>query len=52
MNHSQIFEQNDLIRQRNQLMPKAVKLREFWKSELKKVCRQLDNYKPIKPLQK
>lgn len=52
MNHSQIFEQDDLIRQRKQLMPEAIKLQKFWQIQLKKVCRQLDKYKPLKPIQK
>lgn len=52
MTPSQIYSDNDLIRQRKQFMPQAIKLQKFWQSQLKKVCRQLDNYKPVKPLQK
>lgn len=52
MNHSQIFNDNELVRQRINLMPNVIKLKTFWAKELKKVSRNLDNYKPLKPLQK
>lgn len=47
-----IYNDNDLARQRTLLMPTAMKLKTFWAKELKKVCRNLDNYKPLKPIQK